>query len=131
MKILNKKYWFFKKKISDVTKSIWEIEFKINKSRQMRESIRQDRDKMVEYVMQVETAIKGSENDPEAIERYTKELEGAKSNIGKYEGQMKMLDDQIVGIPANGEDPGENGLSDTVKGLLELRLMYREYIKSM
>jgi hypothetical protein len=118
--MFNKKRKFFTKKVEDVQASIWEYEFKIAKSEQVKEGIRLDRERAVQ---QLDSFKDKKENK--------KEIEAETENIRRYEAQMKMIDEQIYGVPANGEDPGRNGILDTIKSLTELRSMYKDYIKGL
>ena len=38
-----------------------------------------------------------------------------------------MLDNEINGVPAEGENPGQNGLLDTLRSYAELKNMNKEY----
>lgn len=118
MKLFNQKHRLFSRKIKDVTNSIFEVEFKIHKSRQMREESRLLRDRAVEQVGMIKVRVEAAPT-PE-LEADLKLSEEAKE---KYEGQMKMIDEQIHGTE---EQPG---LMDTLKGLTELREMYKSYLK--
>lgn len=135
--ITNKKYRFFLKKIKNVDKSIWEYEFKISKSRQVREGIRKDRDRVVENKNHLETKI-SEEKDEKLKKGFEKDLEQSKEMIKKYEGQMKLIDDQINGVlkvEPNDEYPDgippQVGILETIESLTELKLMYNEYLKQI
>lgn len=127
-KLFNKKYRFFSGKVFDVTRSIWEYEFKIAKTLQVREGIRQDRDRAIEAIIQIDARLKGSKDKKEK-DVLTKELDGMKENVRRYEAQMTMLDNQVNGVKAEGNNPGEQGLNDTIASLAELREMYKSYLK--
>lgn len=126
--ITNRKYRFFARKVKDVTASIWEYEFKVAKSRQVREGVRQDRDRSLEAVAQIQARIGGS-TDPEEMKALEMEKAVHEDNAKRYEAQMRMIDEQINGTPVNGEDAGTQGIMDTIAGLAELRLMYQDYLK--
>jgi predicted nucleic acid-binding Zn-ribbon protein len=128
--MFNPKKRLFKKKIKDVQNSIWEFEFKVSKSRQVREGIRQDRDRQLEAAERVAATLKGEE-DKAKIEALTKELTIFTENAKRFEQQMQMIDDQIQGIPAKDDNPGQQGINDTLKSLAELREMYKDHIKSL
>lgn len=117
----NAKKRLFKQKVNDVTNSIFELEFKIYKSRQLREESRILRDRAVEQVGQIEARLKGA--DKKEKPELEKELAAHQQNKTAYEGQMKMIDEQVHGAE------GTPGLMDTLKGLAELRQMYKDYIK--
>ena len=113
---MNKKQ-FFKNKEKQVQYSIWELEFKIKKSRDIREEVRQQRDVAVETLAVLEKEEKKDEA----------RLAKQKDDISRYERQMQMLDNEINGVPAEGENPGQNGLLDTLRSYAELKNMYKEY----
>jgi len=129
--MFNPKKKFFKEKIKQVTMTIWELEFKVEKSRQVREGIRQDRDRAIESILQIETLLKNPDNAPEQKEQGEKSLALFKDQASRFEAQIKMIDDQINGIPAEGENPGQQGILETIHGLVELKGMYKEYVKSL
>lgn len=125
--MFNKKKRFFKAKIDAVTKNIWDLEFKVEKTLQVREGVRQDRDKMKDAQFKIETELKTKPND----KKLTDELAQVVDTINRYEKQMKMLDDQINGVPAHEDNPGENGINDTISSLAELRKMYQDYLRKI
>jgi hypothetical protein len=135
--ILNKKQRFFKAKIEEVTKTIWELEFKIAKSRQIREGIRQDRDRAVENKGHVAERLK-NEKDKDKIKELEEEVVKNEENVKRYEAQMKMIDDQIQGSDQkNPSDeypdgvPAVVGILEKIKSFTELRTMYKEYLKQI
>lgn len=131
MKVLkyltSKKYRFFAKKVRDVQYNIWDLDFKVAKSRQVREGVRQDRDRCIEAVQNIETKIKEAKEGDD-IQKLTAERDGIADNARRFEAQMKMIDDQIQGVPAEGTNPGQQGINDTIRSLAELRNMYREHM---
>lgn len=129
--MFNAKKSFFKKKLVDCQKVIWELEFKIAKSRQLREGIRQDREFAVENVAQIEARLKQKDISKEEKEQLETSLAIHKDNVQRYERQITMVDNEINGIPANGEDPGQEGIKDRIAGYAELREMYKSYLKTL
>lgn len=133
----SRKYRMFTRKIRDVQTNMWEYEFKIAKSRQVREGVRQDRDRSLENVQQIETILK-TEIRPEVVAKITDDKAKHLENAGRYERQMKMIDDQIngvVAIPATAENPegnpGQEGIIGIIASLLELKNMYTDYRRSI
>lgn len=113
--LTSSRYRFFQKKISEVTKSLWELDFKISKARGMREASRQARDRAVE---QLQNLIKAS--DPALAPK----IEAGETEIKGYEAQMQLVDEQINGT----EGPeGQKGLMEYMEGLADLKEMYKEY----
>ncbi len=128
--MLNKKKKFFKNKIESVEKAIWDIEFKIAKSRQVREGVRQDRDRSIEAIAKIEAAIKGTE-DKDIKKKLEEELAAITSNKSRYESQMQMIDDEINGGKPSEVNPSGAGLIETIAGYNELRLMIQDYITKL
>lgn len=120
------KIQFFKQKIERVQYETWEVEFKVQKSRQIREGVRQDRDRAIEALSNIETALKTEPTDRTKLET---ERDAFKENITRYEAQMDMLDKQINGY--QGDDTHEPiiGLIEQLASLSELKSMYKSYIK--
>lgn len=129
MKILNSKYRYFRRKVTDVTHSMWELEFKIAKSRQVREGIRQDRDRAVESVHQITEALKTAKKEDK--EKYEADKVAHEENTKRYEAQMKMIDDEINGGTPTEGNPSGIGIMERLKSYAELRNMYVEYAKSV
>ncbi len=127
--MFNKKKRFFNKKIGDVTKSIWELDFKVAQSAQVREGVRRDRDQQLDRLAQLEAQVKGADKkDKEAI---TAQIEETKANATRFEAQMKMIDDQINGVKASQESDGQVGILETISSLAELREMYKDYVSKI
>ncbi len=125
---MNKKQ-FFKDKIKNVTFNVWELEFKVSKSRQVREGVRQDRDRAIEDIARLEAQI-AQEKDKDKL----KELEAAKAtfadNVKRYEAQMLMIDKQINGFAGTETEEPVIGILEQLKSLAELREMYKQHIAS-
>lgn len=119
--VTSRKYRFFLKKIKDVQYSMWDLDFKIMKARQIREESRQMRDRQVEALQMAKAAPKPDEDALKQLEQ----------NIKGYEAQMDLVDQQIQGVKPTDDEPGQSGLVDTVAGLANLRELYKEYIKQI
>lgn len=124
------KYRFFKRKLYAVQATMWETEFKIAKSRQVREGVRQDRDRAKEAINQLEAGL-ASAKDADQREYMQNELFKHKENVERYEKQMKMVDDQINGAVGDAEHEPVIGLLEQVKSYVELKLMYEQYISEI
>lgn len=129
-KILNQKYRFFKRKVEATQKAIWDLEFTIAKSRQVREGVRQDRDRTIEAISQIETTIKGTEKK-EDKEKLEVELKTLQENATRYEAQMKMIDEQIEGGWVTDENPAGIGIKERMASLASLREMYKDYLSKI
>lgn len=124
--MFNTKKSFFKEKVRDVTKAIWELEFKIAKARQLREEIRADRGHALERVNVLDTMIEGSKDEAQKKEM-TEQKETLIDNAKRYESQMAMIDKQING-DSESKEPSH---IETLKAMTELREMYKAYIKTL
>lgn len=122
----NRKYRVFCRKIKDSDVAIWECDFKIAKSRYMRESARMERDKAMDAIHNVENALKGVSNKQER-EKMEKDKEMAQDLVKKYEKQMEMIDGQIEGVQASETTLAQPGLKEVLENLVELRSMYKDY----
>lgn len=127
MKLFNPKYKFFKDKVTAVTKTIWDAEFKIEKSRQVREGVRQDRDRALEAVGRIDAQI-ATEKDKANLETLEGNKKQMQEEVARYEAQMKMIDDQVNGAEATKDSDMVIGLMEQVKSLVELREMYKSYL---
>jgi hypothetical protein len=126
--ILSKKYRFFLEKRYAVQATIWEMEFKVNKSRQVREGIRLDRDKTVENINQLEATLKVPGKKEEEIKKLESELAMHKSNKERFEKQINMIDAQINGGQQSEDNPAGIGILEQMRSLVELQGMYDDYM---
>lgn len=123
--LTNAQYRYFYKKINDVQRSIWEYEFKVAKSRQIREGVRTDRDRAMQAIANLEDMLKTAPEEKK--EQLNKDLAANKDNVARYEAQMKMIDDQINGGAVTDANPAGIGILEQIKSLTELKLMYQDY----
>lgn len=128
--LTNSKYRFFFRKLKGVRAAMWEYEFKVAKARQLRESVRQDRDRTLAGVQNMDNSIK-NEKDPEKLKMLESEKAKLLDNAKRFEAQMKMVDEEINGIPTSEADAGKNGIMDAIKSYAELREMYKDYLRKM
>lgn len=127
--LFSRKYHYFNRKVRDVQNSIWEYEFKVTKSRAIREGIRGDRDRAMQSIANMEEGLKTIPAEQKG--NLEQELERAKENVTRYEAQMKMIDDQINGGAQTQENPAGIGILEQIKSLTELKLMYLDYCSKL
>lgn len=127
--LFSSKYRYFYRKVRDVQNSIWEYEFKVAKSRQVREGVRMDRDRATEAANNIDMGLKTAPEEQKA--KLEADLKAMQDNILRYEAQMKMIDDQINGGAATEANPAGIGILEQIKSLTELRLMYLDYISRL
>ena len=122
---------FFKEKVEAVTYSMWDLEFKLAKSRQVREGVRQDRDRVAEAVGQVVAKLSNAGKDKAVIKALEEERDKLLEDQKRYEAQMAMVDKQINGF--NGSDTEEPviGILEQLASLNELKGMYQDFLKKI
>ena len=141
--MFNKKKKYFKEKLSGVVKMIWDFEFKRQKTRMIREEVRQeyDRQKSAFAVLTAKIARERSEQEaigkenvmkPEDVARLDDQRVLMERDISRFEQQMKALDLEIDGSKPTGEYPdGVQGINHQLDALHELEGMLKEYIKTL
>jgi chromosome segregation ATPase len=121
----------FKNKLKAVEKSIWDLEFKRFKVREIREEVRAEYDNKKsklaalerEMVEQKEGVI--SKEEREEMEKNKAILT---EDINRHMQQMADLDTDIVGAPATEQSPGKPGINLELDSYRELAEMLRIYI---
>jgi hypothetical protein len=128
MKLFNTKYKFFKNKVTSVQYAIWDLEFKLSKSRQIREGVRLDRDRAIEAINGMTSQLNATE-DKEKRENLEAEIAKATDNKTRYEQQMDMIDFEINGGKPTENNPSGIGILEQLKSYAELQGMYKDYLK--
>ena len=123
--MFNKKLKHFKQKLANVDKALWDLEFKREKSAQVREEIRLKRDRLVETQNHIAQQVKKDGDDA------SKELAKVTDDIKRFEAQINMLDVEIYGKEPTAEDPGQQGINHQIDSLNELKQMVKDYIKTI
>ena len=139
MKIFNWKHRHFQKKIKGVKKVILDTEFKREKTRMIREEIRQEYDALRSKLNSIETTIKidneaTKENKMEEGE--FKRLEDRKvlleNDITRLKAQIDALDVEVSGSKPCPEYPeGADGLTQQIDALRELVVMLKNYKRKL
>lgn len=126
---LNTQQKYFKAKLDGVQKTIWDLEFKRFKTREIREEIRVEYDGMKGRVATldaqlVETLDKKVKADLQA------QRDEAESTANRYLGQMKGLDIGVGGSgPSEDYPDGVQGINQQLEALHELEQMINDYVK--
>lgn len=123
---------YFKQKLDQVTKMIWDLEFKTYKTQEIREQVREEYDRMKSRIATLTEQIgawpKGKEEGEKKRLEDQKVL--AERDAGRFEAQMKQLDLEVHGSKRTQEYPdGVTGIKDSIDSLLELKAMLRDWIK--
>jgi chromosome segregation ATPase len=129
---LNKQQKHFQNKLTDVEKTIWDLEFKRFKTREIREDIRIEFDQARARLAPVEEQLKtlDEKKDKERIEELTKQLTMVTEDANRYLAQMKHIDVEVAGSGPTEEYPdGFQGINQQLDALRELEQMIKDYIK--
>lgn len=119
----------FLKKIAGVEKTIWDLEFKREKTLMIREDIRVEYD----HLQSRQDALE-KELEKKKPENATKEIEDQKEKIKldteRMLKQMVDLDIEVNGCGITVEFPeGHQGINQTLDSLRELLQMLKDYIR--
>ena len=124
----------FKQKMEGVQKMVWDLNFKIFKSREIREGIRVLYDQNKARLSTIETSIKDwpKEKDIGDRKRLEDQVVLLKKYIERNESQLKSLDREITGEKPSPEYPeGMQGINDQVDSLQELKQMLKDWTKTL
>ncbi len=125
-KLFDKKYRHFKQKYNAIERTIWDLQFKRFKTREIREEIRQTYDMAKSRLSITETNLKTETPNKAQLEDEKVILE---RDIARYEQQLQALDNEINGAPPSSENPdGINGITAQIESFEELKLMVRDYM---
>ena len=130
LRLINPAKAHFKDKLDYTNKQIWEIEFKINTSRKVREDIRLSRDRVASGLQTLEEQAKLAHGDEK--KKLEAKLKEEKETLKRFEAQMDLVDREVVGVEPSEENPqGQQGLNHHLESHIELREMVKEYIKTL
>ena len=122
----------FKQKLRGVEKMAWDLEFKLFKTREIREGIRKlysdNKARLLDLDEKLKDWKEKPEDKPAAEDRkalLTRDLE-------RMESQLKQLDIEIQGTrPTNEYPEGYPGVSGEIDSMVELKGMLENHIKSL
>lgn len=124
----------FKQKLLGTTKMIWDLEFKLFKTRELREQIRVEYDFMQSRVVALDKTIAEwpKDGDKAELAKATDSKVIAERDRDRLQNQIAALDIEISGAPASAEMPeGHIGIVQQIDSYRELTGMLRDYIKSI
>lgn len=133
---MNKQKEHFKQKLEAVQKTIWDVEFKREKTKMIREEIRVEYDITKSKLEVLNIKIKSEKEKPTMPEGDIARLDDEKirieNDLKRYEGQMKDLDIEINGCKPNQDyQEGVVGINQQLESLRELLIMIKDYIKKI
>ena len=122
----------FKLKSEATGKMIWDMEFKVFKSLQVREEIRQEYDMMNSRIEAMTKGLKGFKGKKAEKASAEDQLALAKRDLARFESQMKQIDIEINGSKPTADLPdGHQGTVTDIDILRELRGQVDSYVKSL
>lgn len=125
---------FFKQKIDNVHRQIWEWEFRIFKTKEVREDIRKELDNAVSRSEITKNSIKNWPKDKpkEDKAKIEDELTLMERDIERFKKQIDNLDLEIYGSKPTNEHPdGVLGFQYQIDSLRELEEMLKEWVKEL
>jgi len=133
--MFNKKKTYFQKKSKAVQNMIWDLEFKLYKTKEIREEVRQELSNKKAQLETLENQIKSQKEKPTMKEEEAKQLDDRKvfldKDIQRHIDQLKILDEEIGGVKKSAENPeGSAGLIQQIEALYELKGIIKSYIKT-
>mgnify|MGYP001574832216 CR=1 FL=1 len=110
---------------------IWDLEFKVFKTREIREDVRREYDQSKSRLSILEEQITNWPKDKDEGDR--KRLEDQvvllKRDVERFEAQMKQLDLEVNGAKPSMEYPdGVQGINHQIDSLQELKGMLKEWL---
>lgn len=124
----------FKAKLQQTRQMIWDLEFKIFKTREIREDIRQNYDQMLSRIAAYDEQIANwpADADPAERARIEDQKTLAQSDADRFIRQMQMLDAEVDGLKPTADNPnGQVGISEQVDSLREVESMVKDYITTL
>lgn len=121
----------FKMKLAGTEKMIYDLEFKVYKTKEIREQIREEYDFMCSRIHGYEEQLKGKldKEDKKVVENT---LEKAKTDRDRLKAQVEHLDIEINGTTPNERYPdGVTGTYQQIDSLRELTGMLKSWIKNV
>ncbi len=118
----------FLMKLDQANAQIWDLEFQKYQTLEMREMIRLDRDRAMETADAFRVELEREHKEETKKELEAKKLQ-AEDNAKRFGAQMEMLDGEVNGRPyVNDENPGKQGINDTIASIAEVRKMFVAYL---
>lgn len=129
-KISKKNY--FKQRLQGTERLVWDLEFKMFKTREIREDIRKEYAQMKARLFTVEEQIKNFPADKDQADKAR--LEDQKVLLDKdtlrFQAQIEQLDIEVEGTKPTEKYPdGVDGIVQQIGSLKEVQTMLKDWIK--
>lgn len=125
---------YYKQRLDAVERQIWDLEFKIFKSKEIREDVRKEFDSTKSRIESLKTQVKNWPKDrPEGDKkRVEDDISRAERDLQRYEAQLRQIDLEIEGSKPTNEYPdGVIGAIHNIDSLNELKKMLQDFIKEL
>lgn len=125
---------YFNGKLQGTRNMIWDFEFKVFKTREIREDIRQQYDQMLSRIEGYKTQLENwPAEQPEEDKKRVEDLRTlAERDAERFLKQMQMLDAEIEGVKPTVENQGgQVGVSEQIDSLREVEGMLKDYVKTL
>jgi chromosome segregation ATPase len=134
--IFNEKKKYFRKKLDGVKKMVWDLEFKREKTRTIREEIRQEYDKGRAQLTILEAQIKSQKEKPTMEKGEIARLDDRetllKRDVERFKMQIDGLDAEVNGAaPTEQVREGVQGINQQIDALRELDEMLKDYVRKL
>lgn len=122
----------FMSKLRSAREMRFELEFKIFKTREMREEIRGTYDELKAKLFNTEEQLKAIPEGKDERKAVEDNIAKLNEEIKRYEGQLAMLDREINGeAPTELNPQGSIGVLEQIDSCRELETMFGDYIKTL
>jgi chromosome segregation ATPase len=124
----------FKRKLEGARTMVWDLQFKVFKTREIREDVRQEYDFVKSRLQSIEKQIQEwpSEGDPEELARVKDSKELAERDLARFQQQMLQLDLEVEGAKPSVDLPnGYEGITMQIDSLRELEGMLKDWIREL
>jgi hypothetical protein len=108
----------------------WDLEFKIFKTREIRDDVRAQYDNAKAMAYNLDKQLEAIEAGAPEREELQKQLDMLNADASRYEGQMRMLDREVNGSKPEDEE-GVIGILEQIESLRELEKMLGDYIQEI
>lgn len=125
---------YFNGKLQGTRQMKWDLEFKVFKTREIREEIRQQYDQMLSRIEGYKQQLENwPAEQPEEEKKRVEDLKVlAERDAERYMKQMQMLDAEVDGLKPTSDNPaGQVGVSEQIDSLHEVESMLKDYLKTL
>lgn len=126
-------YDHFKRRLDGTRGMIWDLQFKVFKTREIREDIRKEYDMMQSRIAGLDKQITEFPKDGnvDELKRLQDQKVLAERDSNRFVAQMKQLDVEVEGAKPSAENPnGADGIVQQIDSLRELESMLKSYLKA-